>query len=383
MTIQSRFAQNGATSTDAPALTSNERKVLKLVQQRGAITQVDVTRRTGLPQQSTSRIINRLIDRGALQQGARVSGGRRGQPSAELRLVPDYAFTIGVSIMVDAISVVMMNFTGEVLGRVDEPLPEMSLETVDRRLHAIVRKLSKKHLPEPARLFGMGVGISGYFLADSRMNTPLMLDEWAMIDIRNVLAEGFDLPVWVENDGGAAAIGESMVGVGRWASNFVYLYIATGLGGGVVINGELFRGTHGNAGELAEILPPRFFPHPNLEFLRQHVARHGVDVGSVAEMLARFDPTWRGVDEWILKTRDSLSLIASAGAAILDTEVIVIGGLIPRALAERVAPQIEVYRQHRRSAPRPVPEVVVAEAPSDAVAIGAAALPFKAHFFND
>ena len=59
-----------------------------------------------------------------------------------------------------------------------------------------------------------------------------------LFDLRGKFEERFDMPVWVENDGNAAAIGESLVGVGRWAKDFVYMYIATGLGGGVILNGD-------------------------------------------------------------------------------------------------------------------------------------------------
>ena len=188
--------------------------------------------------------------------------------------------------------------------------------------------------------------------------------------------------MWIENDGNAAAIGESLVGVGRWAKDFVYLYIATGLGGGVILDGEMVRGEFGNAGEVAQLLPPRIYPHPNLDLLRKLICKHGVEVNTVSELVERFDPEWPGVDEWISRVRDSLCLIASASAALLDPEVIVIGGRIPRSLAEKVIPHIEVYDQRRRSDPRPLPQVVVAEAEGDSAAIGAAALTFHSYFFR-
>jgi predicted NBD/HSP70 family sugar kinase len=83
-----------------------------------------------------------------------------------------------------------------------------------------------------------------------------------------------------------------------------------------------------------------------------------------------------------MRVRDSLSLIASSSAALLDPEAIVIGGRIPRSLAEKVIPHIQVYDQRRRSDPRPLPRVVVAEAEGDSASIGAAALTFHSYFFG-
>ena len=141
------------------------------------------------------------------------------------------------------------------------------------------------------------------------------------------------------------------------------------------------RGEFGNAGEVAQLLPPSIYPHPNLDLLLRLICKHGVEINTVTEMVRRFDPEWPGVDDWISRVRDSLSLIASASAALLDPEVIVIGGRIPKSLAEKVIPHIEIYDQRRRSDPRPLPRVVVAEAEGNAASIGAAALTFNSYFF--
>jgi len=108
-----------------------------------------------------------------------------------------------------------------------------------------------------------------------------MLDDWALIDIQNILSKQFDLPVWLENDGNAAAIGESLVGVGKRYDNFVYLFIAAGFGGGVISDGDLLHGARGNAGELATLLPKDIYPEPTLEFLRHILVSNGVKLKSV------------------------------------------------------------------------------------------------------
>ena len=360
-----------------------ERAILGVVLRRGALTQTQIAYEIGRSQQTVSRLITRLIKRGSLRQGSRVSSGKRGQLSVAVEIVPEFAYSFGIAILWDAVSVALMDFSGKVIDARRQKMTLMTHDDVVEQLRRMIDELTTRWLMDSARVFGAGVGIPGTFMRETgQFNTPLALEEWANIDLEAVLADDLELPVWVENDGNAAAIGESLVGVGRWAKDFVYLYIATGLGGGVIVNGEMVHGKFGNAGEVAQLLPPQVYPHPNLELLRKILLRHGVEVHSVSDMVERFDPTWPGIDEWIVTVRDSLSLIASASAALLDPEAIVIGGRIPKSLAIKVIPHIDIYDQRRRSFERPLPPIVAAEAEGDSAAIGAAALTFKQYFFD-
>ena len=94
-------------------------------------------------------------------------------------------------------------------------------------------------------------------------------------------------------------------------------------------------------------------------------------------MSKNFDINWPGVDEWIYKVQDSLDLVATSCSALLDTQAIILGGHIPKALAEKVIPRIDVYAQFRRGAKRPLPEIIVAEINDSPVAVGAASLPLR------
>lgn len=360
-----------------------ERAILGLVLRRGPLTQTQIAGEIDRSQQTVSRLIARLIERGSLRQGERVSSGKRGQLSVNIEIVPDYAYAFGVSLLWDALAVTLMDFSGRVIDRRLKVMTLMTHDDVADELRRLLDELSAKWIPDRSRVFGVGVGIPGTFMRETgQVNTPLVLEDWANINTEAVLEEDLQLPVWIENDGNAAAIGESLVGVGRWAKDFVYLYIATGLGGGVILDGRIVRGEYGNAGEVAQLLPPSMYPHPNLDLLLKLVRQHGEGIDSVSELVESFDPGWPGVDEWIMRVRDSLSLIASSSAALLDPEAIVIGGRIPRLLAEKVIPHIQVYDQRRRSDPRPLPRVVVAEAEGDSASIGAAALTFHSYFFG-
>ena len=371
------YAANGL-----QVLSRSECRVLGAVVRGGEAGQPALVKTTGLAQQSISRIVKRLVAVGALTEGNKVFSGRRGQPGLSVRLTPEFAYTFGVSMMTDAIAVALFDFSGSVLDERHHGLPAMTRSAVLDAAENIVDRMIHAHQIPLQRVFGMGVSISGRFIGPGAVyNTPSLLDDWALTAVDRLFEERFDMPVWVENDGNASAVGESLVGVGREFDNFAYLYLDTLLGGGIIMNHELMRGTNGNGGEIGLLLPRNIYQHPSLESLRQTLGEYGVECGGISAMIRNFDPGWPGIDEWITKTRSSFSLLCSALAAILDPEAIVFGGRMPTSLARRVIPYVDIYNDSRRGKPRALPQLLVSKAGGDASAIGAAALPFKDHFF--
>ena len=360
----------------------SEATILGYVLRNNGTIQPEIARDCGLSQQTVSRLVNELVDRGALVLGGRKVNGRRGQPSLSIAINPHHAYSLGVALMTDAMSVLLMDFAGNVVDYDYIAMPAMTRRAVFARLGEVRDRFLEATPAARERLTGVGIGISGYCLdGKSRYNPPRSLDDWAMVPIEELFSDALGLPAWVENDANAAAIGESFLGAGRDHADFVYVFMAAGLGGGVVIDHRLMRGKHGNGGELGLILPWRLFQLPTLETLLQSVRKAGIELDGISHMLSQFDPDWPGVAEWIEQSRDPLSLIASAIAALLDPDVIVLGGRIPRVLAEMVIPTIELFDDARRHEPRPLPRVMLSQTRVDACAIGAAMLPLEQRFY--
>lgn len=366
-----------------PDVSATERRLLALVAGGAALTQSDIVRRTDLSQQTVSRVIGALVGRGLLLQGERISRGRRGQPSALLSINKERLFMLGVSIMADAVATMLVDFEGGERDYVFAEPQSMSRASVLQAVDQAFDHMCTRSGIDPARVLGIGVGITGFALPDGRsFNPPRALDEWAGIDIAALFEGHFGRPAWADNDGNVAAVGESLVGVGRWAKDFAYMYIATGFGGGLVVDGRLMRGRRGNAGEFAGILPPALYPSPTLELLRHIFAQEGRAFATIADMLAATGPDEPAVESWLSRIGDSLSLVCSACAAIVDPEVIVIGGRVPRPLAERLIERIDLRAAPRRGVDRQQPRIVPSEANGDATALGAAILPLKLQFFS-
>lgn len=361
-------------------LTSSERDLLNLLFRLGPQTQGALADGTGLTQQSVSRLIAGLQQAGFVVVGDKAAAGRRGYPSSAAALNPAHARSAGLSIRADAVSLCVCDLGGNVLAEASERLPSMTVDRVMDWTRGELDRLAGAGLTD---MVGLGVGISGSFIGvRPGFNPPFSLNEWADRDVEALFAERLGLPTLADNDGNVAALGESLLGVGRWAPSFAYLYVASGIGGGVVLNGEVWRGRHGNAGEFAGGLPTNIYPFPTLELLRQLTARHGPAFETVSELVAHYDDAWPSVDDWLARVRDSFSIIVSNATAILDLDAVVLGGLMPRALAERVIAVVELYDQKRRMVPRPMAKLVPAEAPGDVTAFGAALMPLQAAFFT-
>lgn len=363
-------------------LSITDRRVLGLVFRHHSLIQNQIIEETGLVQQSVSRLVTGLVERGCLVTGERVSSGRRGYPSQAFRMAPDFGYSLGLSIMSDAVSLSLMDFSGQVRSDWNHSFPTMRIDRVLDWLNARIHEIKSMPGVDSTRLLGLGVGIAGSFADGTKgFNTPTALEEWAFIDVAELLSKATDLPTWADNDGNLAALGENMTGVGRRYRSFAYIYFSTGVGGGLVIDREVWRGRSGNAGEFAGGLPGNIYPFPNLELLRQLVNREGGQFQTVAELLDAFDVEHPAVDDWIARVRDSVSIIASNATAILDVDAIVFGGRMPKSLAEKLIPRVELFDQMRYSKPRPMAELVPAESTGDATAIGAAVLPLSQQCF--
>lgn len=363
------------------SVSSNERLVLDLIRRNEGISRADVAREVELTPHSISRIVDALDQRGFLIFGERVVNGP-GKPSTLVRLAPDVAYSVGFSIMTDAISSALMDFTGAVIGTQYGRLSSFELDDIFGLLTAQFERLTAGHAE---KICGVGIAVSGYFTGESnQLNPPPPLDSLAMFDIDSAVADRLQLPVWIENNARAAAVGESLNGVGREYPTFAYLNHEMGFGGALIIDNELFRGVYGNAGEFSGILAPELLPtRPTLELLRTILVEQGLELENIDRMLEVFDVDWPGIDDWIATVKHPINRVITAISAVFDPMAIVVGGgRMPRALAEKLIGVLEFYDgPKRRGRHQPRPELIVSKITGDATTIGAASMPLKANFF--
>lgn len=362
------------------SLARSERRTLGLIFRERLATQLRIADHLDVTQQSASRIVAGLIKDDIIVAGDRINAGQRGYRSASFRLNPSYSASVGISIAPATVSVALCDFSGTVVAH--EARQSTSVDVCDTLawVKKTVEKLGQAIGISHDKLLGAGVAISGSLDSEDEFNTPPALEAWAGLNIGAMVQDALDLTVYAENDGTASALAESIFGIGQRFPSFAYVFVGAGVGGGLVLDRHIWRGAHGNAGEFAGGLQPAIDPFPNLELLRIELARSKKPFDTIADMLASLDPDWPAVYDWIIKVRHSLSVIASNTGGILDIDAVVLGGLMPPALARRLIPHIKFFDQMRRSKARPTPVILPAEVVNDPACHGAALLSLRASF---
>lgn len=364
-------------------LSVNERLILSELQRRSPLSRSELSRRTALALPTVSRLCEQLLRDGIVGADEKVMMSSLGQPSMPLSILADGAFAFGATLRAEQLSIVLVDLMGVERGRRVEPIAAPMLDAVTGRMAELTGELAQEAGITPERVAGIGVAVPGFFVGDPpSINAPLGMEDWAVAKLEHVLGDALALPVAVENDGSAAAVGERIYGAGRQVGSFAYLYIDRGFGGGIVQSGRLLRGAHGNAGEFTGLIPPDQRPmRPTLELLRKLANEDGADHATIADMLAVFDAEAPYAARWLEIVKPATDLAVSAIASVFDPAVIVLGGRLPPVLARRLGQASQFYSVPVRGRDRPFPEIRAPDITGDAAALGAAALIFDRLFF--
>ncbi|MGD0003330.1 MAG: ROK family transcriptional regulator [Anaerolineaceae bacterium] len=217
------------------------------------ISRARIANLTGLNKSTVSNIVNVLIDDGLVSENEQDSS-RIGRPSINLGLRPDGGAVIGLEIGVDFINIVLTNFAAETLWEtVVETSPTQSQTSIINQAEKLIDQALSLTEERHLRPLGVGIGLPGLvnLLRGELIVAPNM--NWRNVPLRLMLNQRFRLPIYIENEANLAALGEYYFGVARGFDNFIYLSSGIGLGGGILIDGKIFRGRHGYAGEIGHI----------------------------------------------------------------------------------------------------------------------------------
>ncbi|MEV0527997.1 ROK family transcriptional regulator [Streptomyces sp. NPDC050439] len=239
-----------------PALRGhNAALVLDLLRTAGeaGISRLELAERTGLTPQAVSKITARLRAEGlAAEAGRRASTG--GKPRTLLRLVPDAGHAIGLHLDRDELTAVLADLTGHVVAERRAPLDfAAGAEAVVEVAVGVVRGLAPgpeadEVAPAGTGLLGVGIALPGPLDHSAGvLHRVTGFPAWDGFPLRDAFAGRLGLPVVVDKDTNAAALG---LALGGEAESFAYLHLGTGLGAGLVLGGGLYRGARTGAGEF-------------------------------------------------------------------------------------------------------------------------------------
>lgn len=374
----------------------NERVVLQALRAHGSLAKADLARLTGLTAQTIGLITARLDEDQLLTKGEPVRG-KVGQPSVPIGLNPDGAFAIGIKIARRSADWLLVDFTGRVRERISMAYPFPDAATLLPALQGNLDRLLGGLGPLAARVVGVGVAAPFNLGGWHRMLglTEAQSDAWNHIDLGAEVQRMTDLPVSFAKDTSAACVAELLQGQGRDIHSFLYLFLDTFVGGGLVIHSHLHRGQHGNAGAVASLplqvagadvkdLPPQLVSQASLWDLEQRLREHALDPMAAYDERA-LQPPWQAhTQAWVARASLALAHCIVSGTAFLDLEAVVIDGVVaPDLLRELIARTSEALKAYNWEGLQTPPRLVAGRIGSDARALGGALLPLHASFAPD
>jgi predicted NBD/HSP70 family sugar kinase len=371
----------------------NERVVLQAIRLHGALPKADVARLTGLTAQTIGLITTRLEEDGLLLRQERVRG-RIGQPSVPMALNPDGAFSLGLKIGRRSADWLLVDFTGAVRERrsLDYAFPDLAqlLPAIQSNITALSDSLG----PLADRLVGVGVAAPFQLGGWHRMLglSENQSQQWNTIDLRAEVQRMTDTPVIYAKDTAAACVAELVGGRGRDIKSFLYLFIDTFVGGGLVINSHLHTGKHGNAGAVASLpmglggevhTAEQLVTRASLWDLEQRYQALQLDPSAAYDERALSEPYLVETQAWIAKAANALAHSIVSGTAFLDVDAVVIDGSFSRAVLDMVIAQTTAALVHYNWEGLWPTSVVAGTTGPDARALGGALLPLHANFAPD
>lgn len=331
----------------------NERLVLSLLLQKEATTRLEIGEKTGLSAQTISVLVRSLEQEGLVAKGE-AQKGRVGPPTVPIVLNPEGAFSVGIGIGAQHSDVVLIDFVGEVRFHAKISNPERDLQSNHSEFIETIRQ-AVAMVPDDAKVRLAGAGLAlPQRLANGR-------NEEAYFKALQEEIEGeLGIAVFVQNDITAAASGESMFGVAKPLSDYLYFYLGAKLHGRLVLNHQIYNGNS----------PVTFDVGTATLAKALEATGHGVEetwlLPEMPEHLAEVLDSWeRRLIDQIRQSLDSIN-------QFVEFETVVLSSYVPTPVCRRLCERLQAM----------MPEVTalagtVTPAPK---AVGAASLPFSSRF---
>lgn len=341
----------------------NRASVLNLLRQRHTLSRQDLVEITGLSPAAVSGVVGELISEGWVQE-TQSGPPRGGRPPVLLEIAYDHWHAAGAKVMEDHLEIVLTDLRTEVLAQQQVPFTQQTPEALVVGVKNAVTALQRKFQFDPSKLVGLGVGMAGVIDPQEGICIYSPYLHWKNVPVKKLLEGAFHRPVWVDNDVNALATAEMLFGHGKNARNMVVITVGRGIGAGLVLEGQLYRGASGGAGELGHTISvaqgqlcecgkrgclEAYASEPAiLGFARQNfpdlVAKH--KPLQVKHIVTAAQKGHLGAQELLCSAGERLGLALANLVNLVNPEVIVIGGegvRLGRAFFEPVETTLRSY----------------------------------------
>jgi predicted NBD/HSP70 family sugar kinase len=387
--------------TNLPAIGGfNQTVILDAIRRASAgLSRVELVEKTGLASQTISNVSRRLLDDGLIREaGKHITGP--GKPRVILELAPEGRFAVGVHLDPSVITYAVIDMRGRVVAHTHARTPSAARpDEVIATIVASVEEIMRAPGVSRERVLGIGIASPGPIDVNRGIVLdPPLLEGWRDVPLRDSLQAATGLPVLLEKDVNAAVVAELWSSGDSQRGDFAFFYLGTGIGVGLALAGEVFRGSSGNAGEGGTLFVPvtGLVDGRHADMLGRlatpgYLVEQAVDAGVLpgAEAPSGLEEVERSFDE-LLRRADAgdepsavildraADLIAAALVTVvnlLDVDEIVFGGPYWERVAPRFQPRIErvIAQSSDRKTHHPV-RISLSAVGEDVAAVGAACL---------
>jgi len=311
----------------------NERTVLDTIRSGAPISRAEIARRSGISKPTVSLALQSLLQADLVRETAERPDGP-GYGAVYFEPVAEAAVVLGLDLGARFVRGALCDLAGEVRARQDVELQAAEAAEAVEAIERLRSSLTEASGLDPDRIDTVVVGVPG--VVERRTGIVRVVENVAGLEGRafeSELESTLDLPVRLENDINLAALGEQWQGVARGVSNFFFLSVGTGLGGGLVVDGELRRGSKGAAGELDFIRAGDDSTNPDAAAVSAYAAqlagRYPTRLVAPYDVRAVFAAARAG-DELaaavVAEEARRIALHIAPIAAVADVELVVLGG---------------------------------------------------------
>ncbi len=237
----------------------NLQAVLHVVRDSGAVSRTEIGTRTGLSKPTVREVVEVLLDAGYVVASGRSEHGRPGPKAQLVSFRADAGYVLGVDIGANKVLVALADLAGAIVARRKRRIePAKGMTALLSATRATITQTLRDAGVERGRLRAVVIGTPGVVdPGTGRITLAPQLPDWEGIQLGKVLGRAFPCPVLVENEVHLSVIGERWRGAAQGIDDAVYVQLGVGIGAGILIGGEVYRGAGGAAGELGSLpFPP-------------------------------------------------------------------------------------------------------------------------------
>jgi len=227
--------------------------VLRCIIEHGPISKRSVKEITGLSWGSVSAISNELVKNKIIDE-SKVYDGHIGRTPLVLDICHDNYLIIGLNFNLDSITGVLMDIKHNVICTIDRKLTEMDRDNVINQAFYLIDTIYNKYDSDKSKIIGIGIAMQASVdSAKGISNYTPYYSNWDNVPIVNILKQKYDIPVFLDHIPNCRALCERWMGSAKGISNYLFIAISMGIGMSIIINGEIYKGSNGNAGEIGHI----------------------------------------------------------------------------------------------------------------------------------